>query len=645
MSTKTLLPYVACLMAFLLMSACAPPLTEPLTPTETPAPTSTATHTPEPTPEPTPTPVEPKTLVICQSEEPESLYLYGGDQQAALHIHQAIYDGPIDNRTYDYQPIILQKLPSLIDGDTVIDTIIVQEGDMVVDAYDEPGPLTQGLTVLPTGCRSLDCAVEFTGEPVEMDQMEVTFKLKEGLLWSDGEPLTAEDSVYGYEIRRDPDTPASKYVTLRTADYEAIDGSTTLWTGLPGYLDSTYFLNFFHPLPRHLWEEELGYTAADLLEAEAAARSPLGWGPFVIQEWVVGDHLTVVQNPNYFRADEGLPYVETVIYRFVNDSNLALTQLLAGECDIVTEDSGLENQADLLFKLDEHGVVRAALSPDTLWEHVNFGINPAPDYNRPDFFQDVRMRQAVAYCLDRQGVMNALLYGRSVVLDSYLAPQHPLYAGQVITPYDYNPERGMDLLDEMGWTDEDGDGIREAHDVEGVRENTPLEFTWTSTSQRFHVAYVEAFREHLAACGMQVNAENLPMLEFFAQGEDGPLYGRAFDVASFAWAASIMPPPCDLYLSSAIPDEDNDWTAPNFPGFSNEVYDQACNRALRSLPGEGGYAEHHLEAQRIFSEELPALPLFLRMKIAAVHPAVSGFQIDPTEASEMWNIEAFDLER
>lgn len=373
-------------------------------------------------PTPAPTEVLPKTLVVCQGQEPDTLYSNGGSMLAASHIQEAIYDGPIDTRTYAYQAIILEKLPNLEDGDAVVSAVTVQAGDMVVDNDGNAVELAEGTKVRPAGCHAADCAVEFAGTPLEMDQMVVTFKMLPGLKWSDGEPMTADDSVYGYELLADPDTPQSKYTVERTASYEAPDDVTAVWSGLPGYIDSVYFSNFWGPKPRHLWQEELGYTAKDLLEAEESSRTPLGWGAFVIKEWVAGDHITVEKNPNYFRAAEGLPYVDTIIFRFVNDSNAAVAQLISGECDIVTQDAALEDQTELLLKLEQEGVLNPLFVTGTVWEHVDFGIVPVESYDRPDFFSDVRMRQAFTYCLDRQSVVDSVLFGRSIVISTYIPP-------------------------------------------------------------------------------------------------------------------------------------------------------------------------------------------------------------------------------
>jgi peptide/nickel transport system substrate-binding protein len=420
------------------------------------------------TPEPTAEPVAgPKTLVICMGQEPDNLYPPAGDMLASSHIREAVYDGPYDTRTYAYQPVILEKMPSLQDGDAIIQVVTVQEGDMVVDAGGNVVELAVDTPMKPAGCMADDCIVAFDGAPMEVDQMVVTFKFLAGLQWSNGDPLTADDSVYSFELYADPDTTSSKYTIERTVSYEAMDDVTTVWTGLPGLIDSTYFLNVWSPFPRKLWQEELGYTAADLNEAEESSRMPMGWGAFVIKEWVAGDHITVEKNPLYFRADEGLPYVDTVIYRFVADSNAAVAQLISGECDIATQDASLEDQADLLLKLEQQQVLNPLFVTGTAWEHLDFGINPVPEYDRPDFFEDVRTRQAVAYCLDHQSVIDTLLYGRSIQIGTYIPPEHPLYNPDIVM-YPYDPDAGMALLEAVGWVDADGDGVREASGVEGV---------------------------------------------------------------------------------------------------------------------------------------------------------------------------------
>lgn len=625
-------------LASMLLSACGPKTTPTAEPTAKP--TEAPTKTPEPTPPPAP-----KTLVICQGQEPDTLYRYGGNMLAASHILHAVYDGPIDSRTYSYQPVLIEQLPTFDNGGAVLQKVTVQTGDKVLTIDDEVVELDPeaGHKIKPSGCRSADCAIVFDGTPVEMDQLVVTFKFKSGVKWSDGEPLTADDSVYAFELASDPDTPIAKYGVERTASYVATDDLTVVWTALPGYLDATYFTNVYEPKPRHLWQEKLGYTAKDLLEAPESSRTPLGWGAFVIEEWVQGDHVTVKKNPLYYRANEGLPYVDTIIFRFVSDSNATVAQLISGECDIATQDTSLEDQAKLLLKLEEQGVLKPVFQTGTVWEHVDFNVNPIETYDRPDFFEDVRVRKAIAHCLNRQAVIDTILYGRSIAISSYVPPEHPLYAEDVVS-YEYDPEKGKALLEEVGWKDVDGDGIREAQGVAGIADGTKLEFKWQSTTASMRVQYMQLFQQDLAACGIKLNLQNLPSREWFANGPDGPLFGRKFDMGSFAWLTGVEPA-CNLYASWEIPGPDNNWGGQNDTGWSDPAFDAACRRALQALPGTTDYIEGHKEAQRIFSQNLPVIPLFLRIKLAAYRPEVTGFIMDPTENSEMWNIEAFNIQQ
>lgn len=631
----------------MLLSACG---TTPAPTTPAPATTQAPNTTPETpvataeTPKPTPE-AEPKTLVVCMGQEPDTLYTYGGSMLAGRHIQETIYDGPVDNRTFAYQAVILEKLPSVNDGDAVIQKVTVQEGDKVVDNNGDPVELAKDVMIRPSGCRSVECAIAFDGTPVEMDQLIATFTLKDGIKWADGEPLTADDSVYSFEILGDPDTPAAKYGFERTASYVAKDDKTTVWTGLPGYIDSTYFLNFYTPLPRHLWQEQLGYAAKDLLEKEETSRMPMGWGAYKITEWVQGDHITVEKNPNYYRASEGMPYIDTIIFRFVPDSNAVVAQLISGECDVATQDGSLDDQAEMMLQLEEQKVLVPIFMTGTAWEHLDFNMMPVEGYEQTIPFTDLRVRQAFAYCLNSQEIIDTLLYGRSIVPRSYIPPEHPLYAGDDVLPeYPFDPEKGKALLAEVGWVDSDGDGILEAAGVEGVKDGTKFEIKWSSTTATLRVQYMQIYQKQLADCGIKVNLDNMPSAEWFADGPDGPLFGRRFDVGSFTWLTGVEPP-CDLYGSWAIPNEEHGWGSSNDTGFNNAEYDAACKKALQALPGTDEYIQGHKEAQRIFAEQLPVVSLFLRLKIAAYRPEVTGFIMDPTNNSELWNVEVFDIQR
>ncbi len=658
-------PFILALWMGLVAVACSPTVTPTLVevaPTETanvvivvitntPPPTITPRYTaPTRTPTLTPTPL-PDTLTICNGAEPETLYLYGGSMLDMSNILEAVYDGPIDSNDYGYQPIILEKLPSLADGDASLEAVTVQEGDLIVDADGNVATLTAGVRVRPAGCRAPECAVAFEGGALQMDQLSASFTLLPDLRWSDGALLTAHDSVYSFELAADPGTPGSEYFLKGTESYVALDARTTQWIGLPGYLDPTYFTNYFHPLPQHLWGE---YSAQELLDLEISRQLPVGWGPYIIEEWKTGSYIQMRRNPYYFRADEGLPAFEFIVFRFLGENSLAgLANLLNGECDVLTQTTHIDDRMDVFRDLDTIGELQLIASPGTVWEHADFGIRPAAyddgytGADRPDFFGDPRTRQAIAACIDRTALVDALLLGLSEVIHSYIPDSHPLF-NAAAPQYPYNPDAGMALLDEIGWGDHDADPAtpRVAAGVAGIPDGTPLSFNYATTDATQRQQASQIIADSLAQCGIEIKLEYSKPDDFFADGPEGPVFGRRFDMAQFAWLSGVTPP-CDLYMTDNIagppelPNPAGGWTGPNNSGYSNPAFDAACRLALSFLPGEPGYEEAHRQAQAIFAADLPVIPLYLRLKLAAARAGFCGYALNPTADSDLWNLEAF----
>jgi peptide/nickel transport system substrate-binding protein len=584
-------------------------------------------------------------LVISAEFEPETLYLYDAESSGQL-VLQAIYQGPIGNRSYGYQPVILRKLPGIADGDAVINPVTVNTGDQVVDTHNDVVTLTVGTEVRPAGCRSTGCAVVFDGTPLQMDQLAATFELLPDLQWSDGEPLTADDSVYSYEIHRaEPylNPPMFEFppdALARTASYVALDELRTRWTALPGYIDSRFNLVFWHPLPRHAWEGQ-GLTPADLHTAPESTQSPLGWGPYSVEAWEPGVAITLTANPYYAGYPE-LPKIDTLVFRFADDSADALARVLAGEADATWSIGGLP---DKLLALDGYGALNAHVVAGTVWEHGDFAIDVVAGYSRPDYFEDRALRQAVAHCLDREAMADAVTAGYGQVLHTYIPAEHPLYPGdEKLTLYPHTVLSGTQLLEGLGWTDTDGDGIRECNGctTAGAAEGEKLTFKWQSSDAPLRITYMQIAQANLSACGIDLQIQALPITELFANGPEGPLFGRHFDIGSFAWISDYEPS-CDLYTSDQIPSTANGWSGLNISGFSNAAYDTACTTALTSLPGTAAYVNNHYEAMRILSEEAPIVPLFSRIETAAAHPRLTGLRLDPTSRTPLDNVETWEF--
>ncbi len=633
----------ALVVGLCLLSACGSPAPLPtLVPTRAAdssvAPDATAAGFPTlpatvlPTAPPTPTPV-PIDLVICQTDEPLSLYLYGDDVAARAGILDALYDGPLDVVNYELRPVILEDLPTVANGGLRLTEVVVQPGERVVEAGT--GRVVQVAEGVPLAQVDGSVITASADSPARTVQVSAEFHVKPGVLWSDSQQLTAEDSRFSFEAAAFYATEASKFVTDRTQSYEVVDQFTVRWTGLPGWRDRDAARRFWSPLPRHLFE---GVSPSELKDNPDANERPLGWGPFGLSEWKKGETLTLVRNPNYFRADEGLPRVDRVIFRFGLTPDQILAELEAGGCDLAPQSVDFAAWVPQLRAQQAAGLLAPQFVAGTAFEHLDFGLLPAAGYRRAagdNTLQDLRVRQAVAYCLDRAALQEALLGGTGEVPAAYVPRAHPLFAADQVTEYAFDRDRGRRLLAEAGWTDGDGDGVREQGG-----QRLALELVTGPEASAFRQRLAELLTEQLRGCGVEVRVRWAAVDDLgqglYAPWPGGPLFGRRFDLAAFPWQAG-REPPCELYLTSAIPDDLHPGGANN-TGYRNPAYDAACERALTSFD-EAVRRAAHAEAQAVLSRDLPMLPLFFRAVIGVTRPGLSGYQPDPTARSDLWNLE------
>jgi len=637
--------FLVFLILVLLLSSCNAGAQAPAT--SAPAPVASATASSQPTP--TTTPDAARTLTVCLGQEPNSLYPFGNLNSAARSVLGAIYDGPIDVFTNGYQATILEKIPSIENKEAQLAVVSVKSGQMVVDAAGNLSVLANGVSVYPSGCAEDACAVKYDGRgELKMDQLVVTYRLKSGLTWSDGAPLKAADSVFAFKLASDPATPGSKYLVDRTGSYEAVDDLTVQWWGLPGFVDPTYSQNFWPPLPAHLWET---IPAAELAKGDFKAHPPLGWGPYVFKEWSAGEYIQLEKNPAYFRSTEGLPRFENLTFRFVKDASSGISALIAAQCDLLDTSLRLDGEIDLLTELQRNEQVRLVTSTTPLIERLDFGINPASYDNgysplsgdRQDIFGDVRTRQGIAYCLDRQKVVNTVLGGISMVPDSYISPLHPLFNAEV-AKYPFDVNKGIAALEAAGWNDSDNNPAtpREASSVKGVTNGTPLQLNYWTTSALQRRQVSEILAQSLAQCGVGVTLKYYSQDEFYAPGPDGPLFGRNFDLAEYAIGTVGTEPPCSWFTGDQVPGQDNKWLGVNISGYFNNDYDLLCRKAMRSLAGNQDYLDAYAASQVIFANDLPSVPLYMRIKVAATRRDMCNFNLDAFAINDLWNIEDLD---
>jgi peptide/nickel transport system substrate-binding protein len=588
-----------------------------------------------------PTPA--RLLAICLGREPSSLFYYDATSTAARDILAAVYDGPVDIQNYVAHPVILEKIPSLMDGDALLKPVQVKAGDLVVDSSGNAVNLETGVEYRPSGCTEIACTQRYEGDqPVQMDQLVLDFKLLPNIQWSDGTPLTSADSVYSYEIARSLHPAAQPDLILRTQSYQATGDYSVEWIGLPGYQDGIYHTKFFTPLPQHAWQT---YTVDQLRTNEISARKPLGWGAYIIDEWVAGDHISLHKNPLYFRSGENLPHFDDLVFRFMGSSDEALDALLAGECDFIDQTAMLETQTPRLAELQKSGQVQAFFQKDAGWEQITFGITPF-DSQRMEFFALKEVRQAFAMCINREALVTDQTLGTQLLMNSYVPANNPLYNPDV-QQYVHDLQKASALLESVGWQDPDNDPTtpRIAQGVAGIPDGTPFEVEYLVSSDAKPQADALAIQTMLGQCGIRTKIIAQQPGEYLASGPDGPVFGRTFDLAQFAWTASLEPP-CNLYLSTEIPgpypEFPKGWGGVNASGYTNPEYDQACENALFSLPDSTQHIPEHLQAQKIYSEELPGLPLYLHYNVSVARPDMCNYTSESALDSPLWNLETLD---
>jgi peptide/nickel transport system substrate-binding protein len=371
----------------------------------------------------------------------------------------------------------------------------------------------------------------------------------------------------------------------------------------------------------------------------------------MITEWIAGDHITLTKNPYYFRAAEGYPKFDAVSFRFIANPNTALSEMVAGRCDILDPTIRLDNQVELLQKMQDGELAQSFVTPGMTIEWLGLGITPASyddgydprKGDRQDIFGDAHTRQGIAYCLDRQSVVDNVLFGRTTVPASYLPLGHPLYDSNIeALPFD--PATGRALLEQAGWRDVDGDPSTPltAVNVENVTAGTPLQLNYftTTATQRRQVA--DILSQSLVQCGIGLNVQYFEQNELYAPGPTGALFGRSFDLVEYAMGVNGIEPPCGWFTSAEIPSASNSWIGTNVTAFKNEAFDAACRIAQLSLPEEQSYVDSYRQTQVLFSSELPAIPLYYHMRVAASRPDICHFDLDAT-ANPLWNIEAIDM--
>ncbi len=555
-----------------------------------------------------------KTIIIGMTQSPDTLFGIESQSSATTQVLSAIQPACFTTLDYEYQPVCFTALPSFENGDAVTQSVTVDssyEGNIVIS--DELITDTASLT-----------------EALELEQVVVTWTLIDGLTWEDGTAVTANDFVFAANLYQDPGIKnATRFVLDRTEKYEAKDAKTLVWYAAPGYTDATYFLNTFGPEPEHVLKD---VDPATIGGSEYAAK-PLAYGPYKIAENTPQESTKLVANENYWK--KGFPLIGNVTFKYLSTEDQVLQQLETGEIDAVGSIGLTLANAPKLDELEAAGVLKGQYVPATVWEHMDFGVER--NDGQPSVFADVKLRQAVAYAVNRKQIIDNVLFGKTVVMNTFLPADHWAYPanGEGLETYEYDVEKAKALLTEAGWV-AGADGILE-------KDGTKLTIQFfTTENNQTREAVAQLIQEDLKAVGIDVQLNFVPGPDvLFKNGAEGTLAGRRFDLGLYAWVSGPEPSTA-LYLCDQIPTEANSYGGQNNTGWCNPDYDKAA-LASQAETDRAKRIPLVIEAQKVFNAELPTFPLYQRVNVGAYNVKLSGFQLNPTSQVDFWNIETWDI--
>ncbi len=582
---RSLLAVVAVLS--MLMGGCGPtpePTAEPPPPTEPQQPAATeaapATEAPEPTqpPEPTATQEPPPTEVpeptateeAAAPEEPEQVVLHTTiEGQVADCLNPAFCWIPYNiwNVTYD---------------------TLVNWG-----AIGEPveGRLAESWEISDDG-------TTWTFHLVDL----------EGATFHDGTPLTAEDVAWSLNYYG-ANEALTWLLGVQVGEYYgavATDDRTVVLTLDDPITPDAFlnYLNYVYMLPRHIWEELDAETIYGFENAEV-----IGTGPFMMNEWVPGQYMILDANPNYWG---GKPPMDRIVIQPFATPDGQILALTGGEVNHITD-----VPANFVSELEGIPEITVMERPPEYEYHMFF--NMAEEGTRHPALADVAVRRAVAHAIDKDQLVEVVFEGRGVASNSMWdgGARFEWWAPPDVESYPFDLDEANRILDEAGYVDTDGDGVREMNDGSGE----PLNFRFFfDAGQANHLPYAEAIATWLAEIGIAAKLESLESLTLTETA-----LMRDFDMILYVYGYD-WDPDYQLLALSCLGIE----LGANFPGYCNEAFDELYfAQRYTYVPEER--REYVYELQRMVHDEVPWIQLVFINSYEAYNNELFDFGITDSQ--------------
>jgi peptide/nickel transport system substrate-binding protein len=439
---------------------------------------------------------------------------------------------------------------------------------------------------------------------VSKDEMTLTFYLRKGVKWHDGEEFTAADVDFTYRYMIDPKTPTAygePFRQIRRA--EVVDRYTYRVTYEKPYAPALLSWGLWI-LPRHILEP--AWKAGVDLRTTRQNRFPVGSGPYRFGEWKTGEKIVVEANPDYF---EGRPYLKRVVYRIIPDQSTIFLELKARNIDLASlTPIQYRRQTDFPAFLKAFHRYRYLSNS---YAYLGFNLLDAR-------FKDKRVRQAIAHAINKQEIIEGVLLGLGRPAVGPYKPGTWWYKDDVKT-FPFDPERASALLAEAGWRRQTADGILE-------KDGKPFSFTIrTNQGNQVRQQTAEIIQRRLRAVGIDAKIHVVEWAAFintFIRKKD-------FEAIILGWGLGMDPDQYEIWHSSQTGSDEL-----NHISYKNPKVDELLEAGRRTFSQEKRKAIYG-ELQDVLADDQPVIFLYVPDALPVVSARVHG--IEPAPAGIMYN--------
>jgi peptide/nickel transport system substrate-binding protein len=424
---------------------------------------------------------------------------------------------------------------------------------------------------------------------INEDETAYTFTIREDARWHDGQPVTAQDVEFTFELMMDIRTRSPRYsrIVERVTAVEALDTRTVEFRLLSPYAPLLSTIATFGIVPQHIL---LNVLPDELIAHPFGVSSAVGTGPFVFAFWNRGDQIVFEANRQHFRD---VPQFDRYIYRMVPDADILLEELDQEIIDWARISPAQYADAAELSNVEVLGVPG--------YEMVMVALQL--DIGQTGLFQDLALRQALIHALDREALIDDIWNGQASIAHGTIPPAS-WAATEVRNQYPYDPERAQQLLDEAGWAIGEN-GIRQ-------QDGQPLQFELIVNGDNpVRQQLAEWLIDEWQAIGIDASVT----FETWGDVRDRITTSRDFEALIFGYRWDVDPDQHAVWSSDSIPD------AFNITGYVNADVDRLLDEALRNTD-QSSRGSIYEQVQEIVVLDLPVLPLVFPDKLIAVGPGL-----------------------